>query len=759
MFIEIATLLLNKEDTAWHDILETLQNAHYILNASRPQLGRRSYANLPGMPTSGPTSSPMQQRTPSGISIGSQGGQASSIEQSLEVASARINELFENTSVMADPAFSAFTQALCQLSAEIIGLQEGSSDEKAKEIRNADGPALPITPVTEARTPPPVQRRRASGLHSSQTGKAGDTSFAIAMLARICHANLERLISREAPTWHRVTRHLTVVARRSAASQTIRIQAANVLGDLVASSSRISCSTEQGIPDSTFDVLAELASPQPVSDAPATDFEVRLLGIHSLNNLLEANGHALSGVWNSLFNILDTVCEQINTQSDAGAAASSSRIQFRSNAATKGQANLIRASFPALNLVCTDFLGSFSPEEMGRCISCLGGFGRQTADVNITLSTIGLIWTVSDSMQLSEKDGRSVELWTALLRELSGLCTDSRPEVRASGLQTLFRCIETHGRHISTPSWTAILQDIVFPILDRLWLASSEVETPSTPTSSYQSPTSPYSESLGLALQATGDLCQAFLVSHISKGPKSSDVVVRLLDLISAVFAQGDALCRNAGLVLVSRLTLMVAGQEAAAEALDLEHALWKFLDETWQTCDRADPSEHPLHQETLVALIQVVKSLNASTSDLKCYQANTVLSLLKFAMEYSHSPAYRPDIDELTPLQAIILEVMGSLELAACGATGSSLEDLSIYLSLAYTGSFDFVDKSMPVSQGKKPILKTVTYVAVTKKAMTLAVDMLQRHQSEDVVYSSGAAEKIIAVSKVCPWSIDDGS
>jgi len=150
---------------------------------------------------------------------------------------------------------------------------------------------------------------------------------------------------------------------------------------------------------------------------------------------------------------------------------------------------------------------------MKLCIEILGCFGSQKEELNISLTSVGLLWNVSDHLRTKRREGESMpvisstelpntdntpervteeemnpvlaikspnyfasevtlqaealdSLWMALLLQLAELCADLRSEVRNSANQTLFRTISIQGANLKSDTWDAVLWKIVFVLLD-----------------------------------------------------------------------------------------------------------------------------------------------------------------------------------------------------------------------------------------------------------------------------------------------------
>ncbi|CAH2217531.1 jg25267, partial [Pararge aegeria aegeria] len=137
---------------------------------------------------------------------------------------------------------------------------------------------------------------------------------------------------------------------------------------------------------------------------------------------------------------------------------------------------LVRSAFQCAQLVAGDLLGCAGPRCLRRVLAAAAAFARQTKELNISLTAVGLMWNISDYLyhnrdKLSaalSNDAVSVpdvqpdlppldRLWMCLYIRLSELCTEPRAPVRRAASQTLFSCIGAHGTLLSKPAWRALL--------------------------------------------------------------------------------------------------------------------------------------------------------------------------------------------------------------------------------------------------------------------------------------------------------------
>uniref|UniRef100_A0A3B3QB26 Protein MON2 homolog n=1 Tax=Paramormyrops kingsleyae TaxID=1676925 RepID=A0A3B3QB26_9TELE len=158
--------------------------------------------------------------------------------------------------------------------------------------------------------------------------------------------------------------------------------------------------------------------------------------------------------------------------------------------------SLIRTAFQCLQLVVTDFLPTMPCTCLQIVVDVAGSFGLQNQELNISLTSIGLLWNISDyffqraeaiEQELDREEAllqkqaqeRGVSLhrpfhpappfdclWLCLYSKLGELCVDPRPAVRKSAGQTLFSTITAHGTLLQTSTWHTVVWKVLFHLLD-----------------------------------------------------------------------------------------------------------------------------------------------------------------------------------------------------------------------------------------------------------------------------------------------------
>lgn len=423
-----------------------------------------------------------------------------------------------------------------------------------------------------------------------------------------------------------MTSHLLAVIKHSPAPQTIRIQAARILDDILIVVPRNLTSTgdlRPKVQHRVLDVLSQQIMTESSLLGSSTVVEIRRMGLESLHQILQASGHTLVVGWEIIFEMLGSVCKM--SPSPVGGDAPASGASTPSSARRppplgtineKNYTSLVKIAFQSLTLVC-DSLSELSPEHLRLCISTLGQFGRQ-ADTNIALTAAeSLLWGVSDSIQMKRKDvEREPEysaLWMFLLLEILGLCTDGRPEVRVGAIQTLFRTMQLYGATLSSETWDECIWKVTFPLLDSITASMRQASL--TPADA--EPTNDqWDESKILALQFIGTILKDFIptkIVHLDTFPKAWEVFVQH---IQDSWLHDSRTISAPALRCLDKAVNAIGGVES-----ELSASVSSALEVAWKACSdmghavlekfgSAEALSQPFTQESLVALIEVIRSI-----------------------------------------------------------------------------------------------------------------------------------------------------
>lgn len=655
----------------------------------------------------------------------------------------------------------------------------------------------------------------------------GDRSFAISKLAQVSQINLRRLIANDpSQGWSTIVDHLLAALSHFTSSSTNRLQAASSLDEILTASIRSASAHSAEIQSRTQHlVLSSLARQvEPLSSAGGgstyyqqTDIDIRRLALEALYQILQSAGHEMVMGWERVFACLSSVCRkggELGTLNEGGETFSlglggppssgGGRVRQSMSAqgglggggGSRGNASLVRTAFQSvrhfhfplrlcqladlglfsslslrsqITLIITDFLLSLSIADLKSCITALADFSRQTDDVNISLSSIGSLWNVSDAVQ-SRRCGPEGfaydELWLFIVRELLTCCLDSRAEVRSSAMQTLFRSIELYGSTLDAKLWKECVWEIIFPLLDSLDAFGQEGEhggPGGMDLSENGQGGVNWDQSKVLALQSVGGIFSSFFLSNLITLPDATNIWKRYLGHTATAFSSGAPPVSTAAVQALSAVLTSWEKSSSADSASDVIQQLISGSWTTWESMGQAvlkaaesvatssSPTDSetpsPLYkQATLCAFVTTAQPiLRQSTSLWSMDRLQHLLVIFKGIMTHPPGDDIRPDVDNLTPLQTAIFDVYGLLDLNLDGSLAVLLEDLSSLITLAYASSHDGEVVAAPEEKGKRPVVRRLTYIAVSKKAMEMAVEVFLAHQAEKGLFAGGTVEHVI--------------
>ncbi|KAF9294080.1 hypothetical protein BGZ88_004482 [Linnemannia elongata] len=482
---------------SWYLILETMQQAEHLLGIKLQRGGASGQKKLAGnfgstAQPSAKSQSPLQNsagRTNNGA-IDYAGLASGSSHQEADVLAllASFKQLFDLSTHLDLPSFRSFCRSLCKL--------------------GAAGSGLPFNDGKGTTTTPFVKSLR-------HINKSDDKSFAIEKLRYVCLLNVDRIATVEdgATVWDISVGYLIDTANHPIPSIRIRMQACDAISDIIlaamAHAEQNSMARQEETQMRVMNNLREL-----IQNHGNSLVEIQRMGLETLNKLLQTSGQSLSFGWGLIFEMIQG---SIGTTSGKALAepllessptnASNETGPQATPAGVLKPPGLVRIAFPCLQLICTDFLSLLNASNLQLCIDTLAAFGYQTEDLNISLTSVGLLWNISDFIQQSLRDissspetsasanneeDDSVEadeitllfpnpelsrknlsgLWMLLLFKISTLCSDTRPEVRNGAIQTLLRTIHINAASLDMAAWRQCMWKILLPLLDEVKTAS-----------------------------------------------------------------------------------------------------------------------------------------------------------------------------------------------------------------------------------------------------------------------------------------------
>ncbi|KAA8492553.1 Protein MON2-like [Porphyridium purpureum] len=221
--------------------------------------------------------------------------------------------------------------------------------------------------------------------------------------------------------------------------------------------------------------------------------DTQAMVLRSVHYLLDACGEILQDdrAWSRLLFVLqrasgieeDAFDEPDEALASIGGGSNNTNVSVVLNAsaatptgaaATSGESSgssdsVLQLGFKSVQLIGGDFLPYLSPIAMTIWIRILGLYAAQRLDVNISLTSVGLMWRTADHLAKTRSDG---SLWVCLFEEMRKLDADMRPEVRHGSIRTLTGACAAHGAVLDAETWRDCFRKSFIPLMDDISLKS-----------------------------------------------------------------------------------------------------------------------------------------------------------------------------------------------------------------------------------------------------------------------------------------------
>ncbi|KAF4991614.1 hypothetical protein FGRMN_7733 [Fusarium graminum] len=712
---------------AWSIILETLQQADFVLFVSGKSPGRASTMNR-GTDSGGDSEAAALM-----ANFGSE-------VRAVETAASR---LIESTADFPNESFLEVVAAICGL------LMQNPIEQPETTTR-------PQVPTDGQRLKAPTaQGRKFSGQMSS--GSTQEDQFALAKLGELATINIERLLeySPEESGWDVLTKELIDTLTSSTTNSSVRTRAADILVKLVLEAASVTSSLPEEargeIQLRFFEALRRSLVPllkgeREVSLAShSTDIDIHKIILDGLQSIIESNGETLVRGWDIAFEIIGTIfiTREFDPSYRRGSVANPILLDTRS-------ARLIRPSFNSLQLICSDFLASLPNSCFLILVDNLYKFCSQDDDLNIALTTVTFFWVLSDFLSTKNEslditaemiEGTEIPdlekmaadhshkssdaaLWMVLLLRLTNVTTDDRLELRNSAIQTLLRIFDAYGDRLSPESWSICVKSVVFNLLSSIEkeikvLHSDEEEEAN------DGDQAEWTETAVVVLNGVSSLLANYL-DILTVHPSFNQLWKELLTHFTTLL---DFQVLDINTAVFRALSHLLPGTNDNGKSVFSETA----IDIAWDLWARGVPASKPINdkgednQSCLIAYVSTLTEIYRLVQEvLEVKRVDRILSLLRETLDEASVGNYVQDIEYMTPLQAHILEAVQMIRTDIEGVPSAMIAQVA-----------DFVILPFVQSGLSKPGPKR-TYIALSKASMKTLEKLVLDHSSDVDIYRS---------------------
>ncbi|OHT12784.1 hypothetical protein TRFO_17241 [Tritrichomonas foetus] len=120
---------------------------------------------------------------------------------------------------------------------------------------------------------------------------------------------------------------------------------------------------------------------------------------------------------------------------------------------------LLGTAFASLSIICNDHFQKLSESDMQACISSVFEFAAQRVDINIALSSLGLLWVITPFIHQISR------FWKRILSETLILFNDPRSDVATCALRTFFSLLSSNTGQMPTDIYDHLIASCFIPLL------------------------------------------------------------------------------------------------------------------------------------------------------------------------------------------------------------------------------------------------------------------------------------------------------
>ncbi|KAK4190869.1 hypothetical protein QBC35DRAFT_488398 [Podospora australis] len=726
--------------SSWNIVLETLQQADFVLFTSGKAAGRTPLA------AKGP-----DQRAEQEASV-----LLTNFSTEIRAVETAASRLFESTVDFPNPAFVEVVGAVCGL---LEKRAEPSSQPGSRPQSPSGGGQL--------KTPTLPHKRVLSVSSTALSGPNQEDQFALAKLGDLASINIERLLVYEPDVsgWTPLISEIIVALSSTLNTAPVRARAAETLVRiLLEAASAVAAQPEEPrgeiqkrLLEGFRDSLLPLQTPnREVSvSSHAVDIDIHKIILEGLKSLLENCGESLVCGWEMTFEIIDTIfVDKAFNGENQDSPSQKSGLLTRS-------VKLIRPSFASLQLICSDFLPSLPNACFLNLVDTLYKFCTQDDELNVALTTVTFFWAISDflsgkskSMSITEDmiqgsgddslmklaaepshKGSGAALWMLLLLRLTSVATDQRLELRNSAIQTLMRIMSAYGDSLGPEAWSICMKSVIFRLL-----SSVERELRAlTGSSSKDKAQDEWKETAIVVIQGVSSLFASYLsvlAAHRSFTEIWKDLLGHFRILLDLSVLDINAAVYSAVRDILHRCAEQDRPQ-VGKESLDLAWDLWSQRIPVPK--DGKDDKSSDNQKCLLVWVEALLELYGLIQKDFSVERVRRMLTLLRDAMQHATPGAYASDIEYVTPLQGKILEVFRMVRTDLHGVPSAMITQVAEFVSLAFASE-----------DAAKAAAEKRTYVAMSKESMSILQALVIKNSSERDIYETEAfATALSALAK----------
>lgn len=252
-------------------------------------------------------------------------------------------------------------------------------------------------------------------MHQGDKEKSEQKLYAISKLLLVTTVNVKRLLNTEfSIAWDLIIGQLIQMAHAPTIASSVRNQVMQAFDEILIESASIGDLADESVERKILQPIETIMG----LDTIGEDYfklnwlqDVQKAGLETLNKLLQTNGQNFKTAWVITLDIIQAIVRSslhakkkpdfspIDTVSQISPIFNSPIVDSPGNnydGSSQKTVMVTRVAFPCIQLITTDFLPLLNPTVLTRCIDTLSLYGSLADDLNISLTSVGLLWSVCD---------------------------------------------------------------------------------------------------------------------------------------------------------------------------------------------------------------------------------------------------------------------------------------------------------------------------------------------------------------------------
>jgi hypothetical protein len=346
-------------------------------------------------------------------------------------------------------------------------------------------------------------------------------------------------------------------------------------------------------------------------------------------------------------------------------------------------------------------------------------FLHARSDLSRLPDILGNVETLNEVRQAvasKSQEGNISALWLQVPLNLSTITTDQRAELRNTAIQTIQRIFENYVDHLSSSSWMLCLRTVLFGMVESNLAVQISVREKSSPPNA---DISAWNDTTKTVLDSVSSLISMYM-DKVEDASRLGEAWTNLLDYFRQYFLCGShALGSSVFNTITKVLSRIEDPRTLNTPSLLKTAAVWK---EYFNHCDAWKINTEG-NQDAFVAYAQAFKAIyRLADRALDSKDVTQMLRNLEACIVGSDEVPYSSDLDNMTELQKLVIECFSIVRSDDAGLPEFLIQTLGSFTVLPYS------------SQGAP------TFVALSKAAMTSLQNVLVKHVTDEIIYTSGA-------------------